>query len=336
MRYSSSPTHVVTSFTEDLFRGSLPQHNPPSSSFQPLSTHVSSLRHHLSPLIARSPLVPAQPRPNPPREPHPFPRQSPVLPGRSHPLPARAHTPPPAASSPPAIPCTSGCCNQPSSSSQISPPHPHPSLHQHNQPRGWPPPATAAGPSHPPLSTGSLPRSSSSSHLRSPADEVVSAVTSAWSWPYGANPHQVAYHNPHHPQGGLAAPVDSRNRGGAFHDPHSVRHTLAYHAQISSGVRGKTRYGDTSPDVTSSAAIQSQTGRGVKAGAAVGTNASTTNAEDSERRHCCPHCNKRFNRPSSLAIHVNTHTGAKRTCRSLLPSSSSPLLPFRRSTHSGY
>lgn len=32
---------------------------------------------------------------------------------------------------------------------------------------------------------------------------------------------------------------------------------------------------------------------------------------DSGRRHACPHCAKRFNRPSSLAIHVNTHTGDK-------------------------
>lgn len=31
------------------------------------------------------------------------------------------------------------------------------------------------------------------------------------------------------------------------------------------------------------------------------------------KRHTCPHCNKRFNRPSSLKIHLNTHTGAKRT-----------------------
>jgi uncharacterized Zn-finger protein len=33
---------------------------------------------------------------------------------------------------------------------------------------------------------------------------------------------------------------------------------------------------------------------------------------DTGRRHACPHCAKRFNRPSSLAIHVNTHTGDKR------------------------
>lgn len=31
------------------------------------------------------------------------------------------------------------------------------------------------------------------------------------------------------------------------------------------------------------------------------------------KRHTCPHCKKRFNRPSSLKIHLNTHTGAKRT-----------------------
>ncbi|GBE78900.1 hypothetical protein SCP_0200970 [Sparassis crispa] len=34
-------------------------------------------------------------------------------------------------------------------------------------------------------------------------------------------------------------------------------------------------------------------------------------ASSEERRHRCPHCHKRFNRPSSLNIHVNTHTGAK-------------------------
>ncbi|KAF7318560.1 hypothetical protein HMN09_00366300 [Mycena chlorophos] len=30
----------------------------------------------------------------------------------------------------------------------------------------------------------------------------------------------------------------------------------------------------------------------------------------STRKHICPQCGKRFNRPSSLRIHVNTHTGA--------------------------
>jgi len=31
-----------------------------------------------------------------------------------------------------------------------------------------------------------------------------------------------------------------------------------------------------------------------------------------KRRHECPKCGKKFNRPSSLKIHLNTHTGAKR------------------------
>ncbi|GJE97223.1 C2H2-type zinc finger protein [Phanerochaete sordida] len=35
------------------------------------------------------------------------------------------------------------------------------------------------------------------------------------------------------------------------------------------------------------------------------------NGSDEERRHACQTCGKAFNRPSSLAIHVNTHTGAK-------------------------
>ncbi|KAI0337162.1 hypothetical protein BDW22DRAFT_1340359, partial [Trametopsis cervina] len=30
-----------------------------------------------------------------------------------------------------------------------------------------------------------------------------------------------------------------------------------------------------------------------------------------EKKHCCLYCNKRFNRPSSLNIHIHTHTGAK-------------------------
>jgi hypothetical protein len=33
---------------------------------------------------------------------------------------------------------------------------------------------------------------------------------------------------------------------------------------------------------------------------------------NSGKRHVCPTCFKRFNRPSSLKIHVNTHTGATR------------------------
>lgn len=31
------------------------------------------------------------------------------------------------------------------------------------------------------------------------------------------------------------------------------------------------------------------------------------------KKHVCKTCNKRFNRPSSLRIHINTHTGATRT-----------------------
>ena len=34
---------------------------------------------------------------------------------------------------------------------------------------------------------------------------------------------------------------------------------------------------------------------------------------DDDRRHGCGICHRRFNRPSSLMIHMNSHTGAQRT-----------------------
>jgi hypothetical protein len=33
---------------------------------------------------------------------------------------------------------------------------------------------------------------------------------------------------------------------------------------------------------------------------------------DNDRKHVCPRCQKRFNRPSSLKTHLHTHTGSKR------------------------
>ncbi|KAH7923187.1 hypothetical protein BV22DRAFT_603132 [Leucogyrophana mollusca] len=40
-------------------------------------------------------------------------------------------------------------------------------------------------------------------------------------------------------------------------------------------------------------------------------NDGSLHGEGRGKKHQCPHCGKRFNRPSSLKIHVNTHTGAK-------------------------
>lgn len=37
----------------------------------------------------------------------------------------------------------------------------------------------------------------------------------------------------------------------------------------------------------------------------------SVNSREDEKKHQCPYCPRRFNRPSSLAIHFNTHTGAR-------------------------
>ena len=39
---------------------------------------------------------------------------------------------------------------------------------------------------------------------------------------------------------------------------------------------------------------------------------SSGNNDEESKKHICTICNKRFTRPSSLNIHVNTHTGATR------------------------
>ncbi|KAJ7062629.1 hypothetical protein C8F01DRAFT_102194 [Mycena amicta] len=41
-----------------------------------------------------------------------------------------------------------------------------------------------------------------------------------------------------------------------------------------------------------------------------GSQAGDASSNSPTRKHLCPQCGKRFNRPSSLRIHVNTHTGA--------------------------
>ncbi len=52
-----------------------------------------------------------------------------------------------------------------------------------------------------------------------------------------------------------------------------------------------------------------------------------------KRRHECTKCGKKFNRPSSLKIHLNTHTGAKRESSSFFKNSlKSPSPKFVLST----
>ncbi|KAJ7908492.1 hypothetical protein B0H13DRAFT_2016504 [Mycena leptocephala] len=48
------------------------------------------------------------------------------------------------------------------------------------------------------------------------------------------------------------------------------------------------------------------------------------------KKHVCPTCAKRFNRPSSLRIHVNTHTGATRYERTRYAYSESDVRSERR------
>lgn len=251
---------------------------------------------------------------------------------RSHPHSSDAHTPPPHTTHVTGT-SSAACCHPPRSAA------PNGSSTQILPPRGWPTshPATP-GPSHPPYHLPTASAAVNRSGLRSPADEVVSAITaSASSSPTGRPPHShfsialptasASIHDFRHPP---CHPYDPELSayGDAPEHPYSAR------PAASTSARGNARYVDPPPD------LNAPRGK-VPAGG------SSSPAEDSERRHCCPHCNKRFNRPSSLAIHVNTHTGAKRkspspqpslhrcrnvpklTCRHLPPPGSYPALALR-------
>ena len=284
---------------EDLFRGSLP-HPGQKSAFQPLSAQVRAPFAHLR--WARTHPAGAQAAPTARLDPHAFTRgerPSPVIAGRSHPRTTRAHTPPPHTSHT-ASPCSAACCHpgRPASSSssatQILPPsHVSPA-----PPRGWSQ-AAISGPAHPPYHLSAM-SNASTSGLLSPADEVVSAITASANASATGRP-------PHFPHGlGPASTHDLRARP-LPHDYSQLAASTSTGAGTGTSGRGKPRYVEAPPAPELSASPASARGK----------TSSSSPAEDSERRHCCPHCNKRFNRPSSLAIHVNTHTGAKRTCPTL-------------------
>jgi uncharacterized Zn-finger protein len=85
----------------------------------------------------------------------------------------------------------------------------------------------------------------------------------------------------------------------------------------------------TSPPSASRDAHHAHSSSGSSDGDADMEDADALEGEDGAegKKHVCPTCAKRFNRPSSLQIHVSTHTGATREFSVLLPFASCPCSP---------
>lgn len=104
----------------------------------------------------------------------------------------------------------------------------------------------------------------------------------------------------------VSATSDAAQRSPDTHGPRgyppssSGKHAESVHMQIVGSRSGCSSF----------PAFGSATVRRTHAGDITDSDDDELSASNSGKRHVCPTCFKRFNRPSSLKIHVNTHTGA--------------------------
>lgn len=114
------------------------------------------------------------------------------------------------------------------------------------------------------------------------------------------NPYEMQHANEHAPKrtyNAMVAP-DLSFLYGEFASSSVSGHVQPHHQQdvVSTQASGELHIG-SSPQNSSE-----------------GTGGGEDEKDDgSEKKHPCPQCGKAFNRPSSLRIHQNTHTGEKRT-----------------------
>ncbi|CDO69477.1 hypothetical protein BN946_scf184817.g37 [Trametes cinnabarina] len=130
-----------------------------------------------------------------------------------------------------------------------------------------------------------------------------------------ASHHQPSATNPGHASPsalGANSPLGLSTNGSCY--PRAASGSM-HPASSPTGRRGKGRHNEDPAQQSMNDNAQARDARTGSASASAadgpGRGKASPATDDSERRHCCTHCNKRFNRPSSLAIHVNTHTGAK-------------------------
>jgi uncharacterized Zn-finger protein len=96
------------------------------------------------------------------------------------------------------------------------------------------------------------------------------------------------------------APNHAQARSPPFYPSHSPR--IAHHRRNSSSYRSSPY----TPHATSPSSASTESDSGMMSD----EDSLSVDEMTQGKRHVCLVCSKRFNRPSSLRIHVNTHTGA--------------------------